>query len=118
LFGNIHLGQSTTSKQHTTNSLNTVASTVSLKTNHHVLVSGRVRAQCLVFLGVVYLLIIAFFTVAAGLLLDVVYKQSGISAAAVAGSAGSVLPGWFRTVCAVIVLAMSLLSVTAWFRKG
>lgn len=66
---------------------------------------------------VVYLLFIAIFSVAAGLLLDVIYEQSGISAAAVAGSAGSVLPGWFRMVCAVTVLAMSLPLAASWFRN-
>jgi len=57
---------------------------------------------------VVYLISLASCAVISGLLLDVLYVKMGISATAMAGQAGEILPFWLRFTGAIILLAMSI----------
>jgi uncharacterized membrane protein YraQ (UPF0718 family) len=56
---------------------------------------------------VVYLFIIAVFSILLGITLDHIYSLLGISARAVAGSAGEFIPAWVQTAGALVLLAIS-----------
>jgi uncharacterized protein len=56
----------------------------------------------------VYLLSIAFFTLLFGLLLDQIYRLSGISAQAVIGHASEWIPEWVEFAGAAVLLALSV----------
>ncbi len=60
------------------------------------------------YAGSVYLMFIAIFSVVSGLLLDFFYVYFGISAQAVAGSAGEAVPYYVQITCAVLLLMLSL----------
>ena len=59
---------------------------------------------------ILYLVSIAFCAVVCGLLLDGFYAHLGISAAAKAGEAAKMLPLWLRTLCAILLLILSVYS--------
>ena len=65
----------------------------------------------------VYLLFIAVFSIAAGLALDFFYLSFGLSAQAVAGAAGETVPYAIQTVCAVVLLVLSLPVLVGRVRK-
>ena len=56
---------------------------------------------------IIYLVAIAVVSVAAGLTLDAVYAAWGVSAVALAGQAGEMIPGWLQLLAGLILLAMS-----------
>jgi len=56
----------------------------------------------------IYLGFIAFFSVACGLLLDMVYQGLGLSAKAVAGQASQIMPAWAQAAGALALLAFSV----------
>ncbi len=56
----------------------------------------------------IYLTTLSLFAVVSGLILDQVYGSFGISAQAVAGQAGEVIPYWLQLVGAVIVILLSI----------
>ena len=56
----------------------------------------------------IYLVTLSVFAVLSGLVLDQVYGLSGISAQAVAGKAGEVLPHWLQLVGALLVIMLSV----------
>jgi len=56
----------------------------------------------------IYLTVIMVLSVISGLTLDLVYSLSGVSARAVAGSAGEVIPAWAQTAGAFILIALSI----------
>ena len=56
----------------------------------------------------IYLVMLSVFAVLAGLLLDMVYDGFGISASAIAGEAGEVIPYWLQFSAALIVIGLSV----------
>ncbi len=68
------------------------------------------------YAGSVYLMFIAIFSVASGLLLDFFYVYFGISAQAVAGSAGEAAPYYVQITCAVLLLMLSLKPLAEWMQ--
>ena len=60
----------------------------------------------------IYLGFIAVFSVACGLLLDMVYLNMGISARVVAGQAAEIMPFWLKMIGALVLLALSVGPVT------
>ncbi len=54
----------------------------------------------------VYLLTIAVMSLIAGMVLNEIYASSGIDAAAVAGRASEVVPGWIETLSALLLLVL------------
>ena len=56
---------------------------------------------------IIYLGSIALFSVAAGLALDAVYAAWGVSAMALAGQAGEMIPYWLQLTACLALLAMS-----------
>ena len=56
----------------------------------------------------IYLTVIMVFSVIGGLSLDLVYSFWGVSAMAVAGSAGEFIPGWAQSSGAFILMALSI----------
>ncbi len=68
-----------------------------------------------------YLLSIAVVSVACGLLLDGIYGMLGISASAVVGQAGEILPGWLELGGALVLLGLSAQPlgkiIKGWFVK-
>lgn len=58
--------------------------------------------------AVIYLSVLAIFTVLFGLLVDYVYFALGFSAAAIAGQAAEVIPSWLQWTGAFFLLALSL----------
>ena len=56
----------------------------------------------------IYLVMLSVFAVIAGLLLDMVYTGFGISAAAIVGQAGEVIPYWLQFGGALIVIMLSI----------
>ncbi len=66
---------------------------------------------------IIYLASIAIFSVALGLILDQIYQTSGISAQAVAGAAGEIMPGWFETAATLVLLALSVKIMANYLQK-
>ncbi len=56
----------------------------------------------------IYLLMLSLFAVLSGLALDMIYNGFGISASAIAGQAGEVIPNWLQFVGALIVILLSV----------
>ena len=56
----------------------------------------------------IYLTTLSLFAVMSGLILDQVYGSFGISAQAIAGQAGEVIPYWLQQLGAVIVILLSI----------
>ncbi len=56
----------------------------------------------------IYLTTLSLFAVVSGLVLDQVYGSFGISAKAIAGQAGEVIPYWLQQLGAVIVILLSI----------
>jgi uncharacterized membrane protein YraQ (UPF0718 family) len=56
----------------------------------------------------IYLVTLSVFAVLSGLILDYVYGSLGISAQAIAGQAGEVIPHWLQLAGAIIVLLLSI----------
>jgi len=57
---------------------------------------------------VIYLVMLSLFAVISGLVLDAVYLGFGISAMAIAGQAGEVIPEWLQLAGAVMVVLLSV----------
>ena len=56
----------------------------------------------------IYLVMLSLFAVLSGLVLDIIYSGLGISARAIAGQAGEVIPYWLQLIGALIVIALSV----------
>jgi hypothetical protein len=56
----------------------------------------------------IYLTTLSLFAVVSGLVLDQVYGSFGISAKAIAGQAGEVIPYWLQLLGAAIVILLSI----------
>lgn len=56
----------------------------------------------------IYLVTLSLFAVLSGLLLDRIYSGFGISASAIAGQAGEVVPFWLQLIGAFIVILLSI----------
>jgi hypothetical protein len=57
---------------------------------------------------VVYVASIAVFTLASGLLLDEIYRLSGISAQAMIGHASEIIPAWIEVAGALLLIGLSV----------
>lgn len=57
---------------------------------------------------VIYLVMLSLFAVLSGLMLDIIYSSLGVSATAIAGQAGEVIPFWLQFVGALIVVLLSI----------
>lgn len=72
--------------------------------------------------AILYLASIAVVSVLCGLAVDAVYISLGISAVAVVGQAGEVLPGWLMTTATLLLLVLSIRPLSnifkSWFGKG
>jgi len=51
---------------------------------------------------------LSVFAVLSGLVLDRIYTGLGLSASAIAGQAGEIIPYWLQLIAALIVIALSL----------
>jgi uncharacterized membrane protein YraQ (UPF0718 family) len=56
----------------------------------------------------IYLVMLSLFAVLSGLAVDVIYNSLGISASAIAGQAGEVIPFWLQFIGAIIVVVLSV----------
>jgi uncharacterized protein len=56
----------------------------------------------------IYLGVLSLFAVLSGLVLDMIYSSFGISASAIAGQAGEVIPAWLQMTGAFIVILLSV----------
>lgn len=65
----------------------------------------------------IYLVTLSVFAVLSGLILDQVYNFFGISAQAIAGQAGEVIPHWLQLTGAIIVLLLSIKPLYSIVRK-
>ena len=72
--------------------------------------------------AILYLASIAVVSVLCGLAVDAVYISLGISAVAVVGQAGEVLPGWLMTTATLLLLVLSIRPLSnifkSWFGQG
>ena len=66
---------------------------------------------------VLYLASIAVVSVLCGLAVDAVYISLGISAVAVVGQAGEVLPGWLMTTATLLLLVLSIRPLSNIFKR-
>jgi len=57
---------------------------------------------------VIYLVMLSLFAVISGLVLDMIYESLGVSASAVVGQAGEVLPYWLQLGGALLVIILSV----------
>jgi uncharacterized membrane protein YraQ (UPF0718 family) len=65
----------------------------------------------------IYLVTLSVFAVLSGLTVDMIYSGFGISASAVAGQAGEVIPYWLQFVGALIVILLSIKPLYLFFRN-
>ncbi|MFC1844368.1 SO_0444 family Cu/Zn efflux transporter [Thermodesulfobacteriota bacterium] len=56
----------------------------------------------------IYLITLSIFAVLSGLAVDVIYSRLGISASAIAGQAGEVIPYWLQVIGALVVILLSI----------
>ena len=56
----------------------------------------------------IYLITLSIFAVLSGLAVDVIYSSLGVSASAIAGQAGEVIPYWLQVTGALIVILLSI----------
>jgi uncharacterized membrane protein YraQ (UPF0718 family) len=56
----------------------------------------------------IYLVVLSLFAVLSGLVLDMIYNSFGMTASAIAGQAGEVIPGWLQITGAFIVILLSV----------
>ena len=57
---------------------------------------------------VIYLVMLSLFAVLSGLVLDMIYNNFGVTASAIAGQAGEVIPYWLQLSGAFIVILLSV----------
>ena len=65
----------------------------------------------------IYLVMLSLFAVLSGLTLDMIYGSLGISATAIAGQGGEVIPSWLQIIGAVTVLLLSIKPMFLCFKK-
>ena len=65
----------------------------------------------------IYLVTLSLFAVLSGLILDQVYGSFGISAQAIAGQAGEVIPYWMQLVGAFVVILLSIKPIYLIFKN-
>jgi len=64
----------------------------------------------------IYLVTLSLFAVLSGLLLDIIYSGFGVSASAIAGQAGELIPYWLQFTGALIVIGLSVRPLYKFFR--
>jgi len=65
----------------------------------------------------IYLIMLSLFAVISGLLLDMIYNGFGVTASAIAGQAGEVIPYWLQLIGAAIVLLLSVKPLYRFLKK-
>ncbi|MBW2467044.1 MAG: SO_0444 family Cu/Zn efflux transporter [Deltaproteobacteria bacterium] len=65
----------------------------------------------------IYLVMLSLFAVLSGLVLDMIYSGLGVSASAIAGQAGEVVPYWLQFTGAIIVILLSVRPLINLFRR-
>ena len=63
----------------------------------------------------IYLVMVSLFAVLSGLVLDAVYVGFGISASAIAGQAGEIIPFWLQFIGAMVVILLSMKPLAQFF---
>jgi hypothetical protein len=63
----------------------------------------------------IYLVMVSLFAVLSGLVLDAVYAGFGISASAIAGQAGEIIPFWLQFIGAMVVILLSMKPLAQFF---
>jgi len=66
---------------------------------------------------VIYLVMLSLFAVLSGLMLDIIYSSLGVSATAIAGQAGEVIPFWLQFVGALIVVLLSIKPIYLFIKR-
>jgi hypothetical protein len=56
----------------------------------------------------IYLVTLSIFAVLSGLAVDMIYSSIGVSASAIAGQAGEVIPHWLQFIGALVVILLSI----------
>jgi uncharacterized membrane protein YraQ (UPF0718 family) len=65
----------------------------------------------------IYLVMLSLFAVLSGLAVDMIYTSLGISASAIAGQAGEVVPYWLQLVGAIAVIFLSIKPLIIFFQN-
>ena len=65
----------------------------------------------------IYLATLSLFAVLSGLVLDVIYEGFGVSASAIAGQAGEVIPYWLQLTGALVVILLSTKPLYLFFQN-
>ena len=65
----------------------------------------------------IYLATLSLFAVLSGLILDMIYNNFGVSASAIAGQAGEVIPYWLQMLGAFVVILLSIKPLYLFFQK-
>jgi uncharacterized membrane protein YraQ (UPF0718 family) len=65
----------------------------------------------------IYLIMLSLFAVLSGLVVDMIYNGLGVSASAIAGQAGEVIPYWLQFAGALIVILLSIKPFYLFFRN-
>jgi uncharacterized membrane protein YraQ (UPF0718 family) len=65
----------------------------------------------------IYLVTLSIFAVLSGLAVDMIYSSLGVSASAIAGQAGEVIPYWLQFIGAFVVILLSIKPFYLFFRK-
>ena len=65
----------------------------------------------------IYLVTLSLFAVLSGLLLDIIYSALGVSASAIAGQAGELIPYWLQAAGAFIVIGLSVKPLYIFLRR-
>ena len=65
----------------------------------------------------IYLFMLSLFAVLSGLVLDMIYNSFGITASAIAGQAGEVIPYWLQLSGALIIISLSVKPLYLFMKK-
>jgi len=65
----------------------------------------------------IYLIMLSLFAVLSGLILDMIYTSFGVSASAIAGQAGEVIPYWMQLFGALVVILLSIKPLYIFFKR-
>ena len=65
----------------------------------------------------IYLIMLSLFAVLSGLVLDMIYNSFGVTASAIAGQAGEVIPYWLQLSGAFLIILLSLKPLYLFLKK-
>lgn len=65
----------------------------------------------------IYLFVLSLFAVLSGLVVDMIYAGFGVSASAIAGQAGEIIPHWLQLSGAIVVIVLSVKPLYLFFRN-